>query len=198
IVLRLIGGAAGLGLAYAALRLLVRIGPANLPRLNEVGIDLPTLGFAFSASLFSGVLFSLLPVLKSAGPKIATAVRGVGRTSSQSKERHRASNVLVVVQVALALILLISSGLMIRTFQALRKVNPGFTKPESIQMFRISLPPSQVRQEEQVVRMEVAIRDKLAAIPVVTEVAFSNTVPLDGRRTWDPVSVEDKVYAPGQ
>jgi len=100
--------------------------------------------------------------------------------------------------VALALILLISSGLMIRTFQALRKVNPGFTKPESIQMFRISLPPSQVRQEEQVVRMEVAIRDKLAAIPGVTEVAFSNTVPLDGRRTWDPVSVEDKVYAPGQ
>jgi len=198
IVLGLIGGAAGLGLAYAALRLLVRIGPANLPRLNEVGIDLPTLGFAFSASLFSGVLFSLLPVLKSAGPKIATAVRGVGRTSSQSKERHRASNVLVVVQVALALILLISSGLMIRTFQALRKVNPGFTKPESIQMFRISLPPSQVRQEEQVVRMEVAIRDKLAAIPGVTEVAFSNTVPLDGRRTWDPVSVEDKVYAPGQ
>jgi putative ABC transport system permease protein len=198
ILLGLSGGAAGLGLAYAGLRLLIRIGPENLPRLNELGIDLPTLGFAFCASLFSGVLFSLLPVLKGAGARMATALRGMGRTSSQSRERHRASNVLVVAQVALALILLISSGLMIRTFQALRNVSPGFTKPESIQIFRIWLPASQVEQPEQVVRTEVAIRDKLAAIPGVTAVAFSNTVPLDGRPSWDPVWAEDKVYASGQ
>ena len=198
ISLGLIGGAAGVGLAYAALRLLVTIGPSNLPRLNELGIDLPTLGFAFGASVFSGVLFSLMPVLKGAGPRIATALRAVGRTSSQSKERHRASNILVVAQVALALILLISSGLMIRTFQALRNVEPGFTKPESIQVFRIWLPGSQVQQPEQVVRIEVAIRDKLAAIPGVTAVAFSNTVPLDGRLSWDPVWAEDQVYPSGQ
>jgi predicted permease len=198
ILLGLIGGAVGVGLAYLGLRLLVRIGPANLPRLNELGIDLPTLGFAFGASVFSGVLFSLLPVLKGAGPKIATALRGIGRTSSQSKERHRASNVLVVVQVALALILLIGSGLMIRTFQALRNVNPGFTKPESIQIFRIWMPWSQVERVEDVVRMQVAIRDKLTSIPGVAVVAFSNTVPLDGRTSWDPVWAEDKVYASGQ
>jgi predicted permease len=198
IMLGLAGGAVGIGLAYAALRLLLRIGPANLPRLNELAIDLPTLGFSFCASLFSGVSFSLMPMLKGAGSKIATVVRGSGRTSSQSKERHRASAVLVVAQVALALILLISSGLMIRTFQALRNVNPGFTKPESIQIFRLSLPFSRFPQMEQVVRTEVAIRDKLAEIPGVTEVAFSNTVPLDGRLSWDPVSVEDKVYPAGE
>jgi predicted permease len=198
IMLGLAGGAAGIGLAYAALRLLLRIGPANLPRLNELAIDLPTVGFAFCASLFSGVLFSLMPMLKGAGSTIATAVRGSGRTSSQSKERHRASAVLVVAQVALALILLISSGLMIRTFQALRNVNPGFTNPESIQVFRLSLPFSRFPQMEQVVRTEVAIRDKLAEIPGVTGVAFSNTVPLDGRLSWDPVSVEDKVYPAGE
>ena len=198
ILLSLIGGAFGIGLAYVGLRLLVRIGPANLPRLNELGIDLLTLGFAFCASLFSGVLFSLMPMLKGAGTRMAGALRGVGRTSSQSKERHRASNVLVVAQVALALILLISSGLMIRTFQALRNVDPGFTRPESIQIFRIWLPFSQVQRTEEVARIEVAIRDKLAGIPGVTAVAFSNTVPLDGRRVWDPVSVEDKIYAPGQ
>ena len=198
ILLGLIGGAAGVGLAYAGLRLLVRIGPANLPRLNELGIDLPTLGFAFCASLFSGVLFSLMPVLKGAGPRMAAAFHGIGRTSSQSKERHRASNVLVVAQMALALILLISSGLMIRTFQALRNVDPGFTKPESIQVFRIWLPWSEVQQVEQVVRIEVAIRDKLAEIPGVIAVAFSNTVPLDGRLSWDPVWAEEKVYASGQ
>jgi predicted permease len=197
IVLGLAGGAAGIGLAYLGLRLLVRIGPANLPRLNELAIDLRTLGFALCASVFSGVLFSLMPVLKGAGPGMATALRGIGRSSSQSRERHRASNVLVVAQVALALILLISSGLMIRTFEALRNVEPGFTKPESIQMFRIWLPGSQVQEPEQVVRTEVAIRDKLAAIPGVTAVAFSNTVPLDGRLSWDPVWAEDKVYGSG-
>ena len=198
IVLGLVGGAAGIGLAYAALRLLVRIGPSNLPRLNELTIDLRTLSFALCASLLSGVLFSLMPVLKGAGARMATALRGMGRTSSQSKESHRASNVLVVAQVALALSLLICSGLMIRTFQALKNVEPGFTKPESIQIFRINLPGTLVREPEQVVRTEVAIRDKLAAIPGVTAVAFSNTVPLDGRLSWDPVWAEDKVYASGQ
>ena len=100
--------------------------------------------------------------------------------------------------MALALILLISSGLMIRTFQALRNVDPGFTKPESIQIFRIWLPGSQIEEPEQVVRTEVAIRDKLARDSRVTAVAFSNTVPLDGRLSWDPVWAEDKVYASGQ
>jgi len=198
ILLGQIGGAVGVGLAYAGLRLLVRIGPANLPRLNELRIDLPTLGFAFCASVFSGVLFGLMPVLKGAGPRIAAALHSIGRNSSQSRERHRASNILVVAQVALALILLISSGLMIRTFQALRNVNPGFTKPESIQIFRIWLPPSAFHQVEQVVRIEVAIRDKLASIPGVTAVGFSNTVPLDGRLMWDSVWVEDKLYATGE
>ena len=198
ILLSLIGGAVGVGFAYAGLRLLVTIGPQNLPRLNELAIDLPTLGFAFSASLFSGVLFSLLPVLKGAGAKMVTALRGIGRTASQSKQRHRASNVLVVAQMALAIILLISSGLMIRRFQALRNVDPGFTEPESIQVFRLSLPFSGFPRPEQVAQTELAIRDKLAAVPGVTAVAFSNTVPLDGRTSWDPVWAQDKVYPAGQ
>jgi putative ABC transport system permease protein len=198
ILLSLIGGAVGVGLAYAGLRLLISIGPQNLPRLSELAIDLPTLGFAFGASLFSGLLFSLLPVLRGAGARIATALRSMGRTSSHSKEGHRASNLLVVAQTALALILLISAGLMIRTFQALRNVAPGFTKPESIQILRISLPQSLFQQPEQVIQTEIAIRDKLAEVPGVTAVAFSNTVPLDGRRSWDPVWAQDKVYPPGQ
>jgi predicted permease len=198
LLLGLIGGAAGVGVAYAGLQLLIHIGPTNLPRLNELGIDLPTLGFAFGASLFSGVLFSLLPVLKGAGPRIAAALHGVGRTSSQNRERHRASNILVVAQTALAVILLIGSGLMIRTFQALRNVDPGFTKPASLQIFRLWLPFSAVAEPAEVARIEVTIRDKLAAIPGVAAVAFSNAVPLDGRLMWDPVSVEGKVFPPGQ
>ena len=198
ILLSLIGGAVGVGLAYVGLRLLISIGPQNLPRLSELAIDVPTFGFAFCAALVSGVLFSLLPVLRGAGARIATALRSMGRTSSHSKEGHRASNLLVVAQTALALILLISAGLMIRTFQVLRNIAPGFTKPESIQILRISLPNSQFQQPEQVIQTEIAIRDKLAEVPGVTAVAFSNTVPLDGRRNWDPVWAQDKVYPPGQ
>ena len=198
ILLSLIGGAVGVGLAYAGLRLLVRIGPENLPRLSELAIDLPTFSFAFCASLVAGLLFSLLPVLRGAGARIATALRSMGRTSSPSKERHRASNALVVTQTALALILLIGAGLMIRTFQALRNVAPGFTQPESIQILRISLSQSQFQQPEQVIRAQIEIRDRLAEVPGVTAVAFSNTVPLDGRRSWDPVLVQDKVFPPGE
>jgi putative ABC transport system permease protein len=72
------------------------------------------------------ILFGMIPATKYAGPRIVTALRGGGRTSSQTRERHRANNALVVTQVALALVLLIGSGLMIRTFQALRRVDPGF------------------------------------------------------------------------
>ena len=93
-------------------------------------------------SLLSGLLFGLIPALKYAGPRIAPALRSGGRTASHSRERHRARNMLVVAQVALALVLLVSSGLMIRTFQALRTVEPGFTHPEQLQTVRISIPPS--------------------------------------------------------
>jgi predicted permease len=197
LLLSLIGGAAGVGLAYAGLRLLVAIGPANLPRLSEISIDLPALGFTLAVSLFSGLLFGFMPVLKYAGPRAAMALREGGRTSSQSRERHRASRVLVVVQVALAMVLLVGSGLMIRAFQALRHVEPGFTKPESIQTFRILLQTVPGQELEQVVRIENAIGDKLAAIPGVRSVAFSSTVPLDGRVNWDPLWVQG-VYPPGQ
>ena len=109
-------------------------------------------------------------MVKYAGPHLATALRAGGRSLSSSRERHRARNTLVVVQVALALVLLIGSGLMIRTFQALRNVQPGFTHPEELQLMHISIPEAQVKETEQVMRMENAMLDKLAAIPGVTSV----------------------------
>ena len=136
------GGALGLGLARVALTLLVSRGPASLPRLHEIAIDTRALGFAFVVSLLAGLAFGLLPALKYAGPRLSTALRGVGRTATMSRERHRARNALVVAQVALALVLLVSSGLMIRTFQALRAVEPGFARPETLQTVEISIPPS--------------------------------------------------------
>jgi hypothetical protein len=90
--------------------LLVFLAPANLPRLDRIGIDPPVLLFTLAIALASGVLLSLIPILKYAGRHVAPALRSGGRSASQSRERHRARNTLVVVQVALALVLLVSSG----------------------------------------------------------------------------------------
>ena len=198
LTLGIMGGVLGLGLAYTATRILIAKGPATLPRLTEIGIDPMVLGFTVAVSLFAGLLFGLIPVVKYAGPHLGTALRAGGRTLSQSRERHRARNTLVVVQVALALVLLIGSGLMIRTFQALRNVQPGFTHPEELQLLRIAIPEAQVKASEQVMRMQNAMLDKLAAIPGVTSVAFANGAPLEGANSNDLIYAEDKNYGVGQ
>ena len=139
--LGVLGGALGLGLAYAALRILVAKGPATLPRLNEIRIDPLVLAFCLGVSVLSGALFGLIPVLKYAGARGGATLGGVGRTIGQSREHNRARNTLVVVQVALALVLLVGSGLMIRTFQQLRRVQPGFTHGSTRATSTASEPP---------------------------------------------------------
>jgi predicted permease len=103
-----------------------------------------------------------------------------------------------VVQVALALVLLISSGLMIRTFVALKHVPPGFTRPQEVQTLRISIPPSQVADPLQVVRMEEAIVDKIAALPGVSLVALSSVVPMTNSGWADPLYASDRAYTESQ
>src|ERR1700689_4722117 len=115
------------------LRSLVAIGPSNLPRLNEIAIDARGLGFTFVLSVLSGLLFGLIPALKYTGPPSSLALQSAGRTISVSRDRHRARNLLVVGQVAMALVLLMSAGLMIRTFGALRKADPGFADLQHLQ-----------------------------------------------------------------
>jgi predicted permease len=198
LVLGLTGGALGVGIAYLGLRALVSMGPSQMPRLTEIGIDPVVLAFALAISLFTSLLFGAVPVLKYAGPHIASALRGGGRSSSHSVERHRARNTLVIVQVALALVLLIGSGLMIRTFQALRGVNPGFTNPESIQLLRTFIPDAQVKEPVKAVRMQNDMVEKLAAIPGVTSVSFGGGAAMDGFDSNDPVFAKDKVYAAGE
>ncbi|HYL78643.1 MAG TPA: ABC transporter permease [Bryobacteraceae bacterium] len=199
VLLGLIGGAAGVALAYGGLRLLAAIGPSNLPRLSEISLDGRAIGFTLILSLLSGLLFGLIPALKYAGPRIAIALRSAGRTASVSRERHRARNLLVVAQVAMALVLLVSAGLMIRTFQALRTVEPGFTHPERLQTMRIAIPAALVKDPQRVTRMQNDIADKLAALPGVTSVAFTSGMPLEGiPPNWDDIEVEGKSYARGE
>ncbi len=193
-----LGGLLGLGLSYAALRLLQSMAPANLPRLDEIGIDGSVLLFTVVVSLAAGLLFGAIPAFKHAGPHLGTALRAGGRSLSQSKERKRARSTLVVVQIALALVLLVSSGLMIRTFRALKHVPPGFSQPEHVQTLRIFIPESAVKDAVAVVHTEQQILDKLAAIPGVSSVGLTTVIPMDGSGWHDPVFVEDHPLTDGQ
>ena len=195
VILGLAGGALGVLVAYAGLRLLVTIGPANLPRLNEISVDARTLGFTLLLSVLSGLILGLIPVFRYAGPRISATLQSAGRTASVSRERHRARNVLVVAQVAIALVLLVSAGLMIRTAQALRTVEPGFTGPGQIQTVRISIPTSLIPDSRLVLRTQNDLADKLKSIPEVTSVGFASEAPMEGEPpNWDNIFPEGKTY----
>lgn len=174
------GGVLGLALAYVGLRPLLTAAPANLPRLSEISVDPRVLAFTVALSLLSSLIFGLIPAIKSARPRITNALHRGGGSFGGSRERVRGRNVLVVAQVALAVVLLVSAVLMIRTFQALLAVPPGFAEPQSLQTTRISIPLSAAQQPVQVARMQQSILDKLAAIPGVTSVAFSSSMPMEG------------------
>ena len=195
VVLGLVGGAAGLGLAYGAVRLLVALAPGNLPRLDEIAIDGTVLLFTLAISIAAGLLFGAIPVFKYAGADVAAGLHGGGRTSSASRDRHRARSTLVVVQVALALVLLVGAGLMIRTFESLRQVRPGFARPEEALTFRLTIPSAQVKDADAVVRMHQAIAERVAAVPGVASVAMTSIVPMTGQGWHDPVFAFDKTYA---
>jgi len=198
VTLGILGGAIGLALAYAALQGLVAMAPRNLPRLAEIGIDTTVLLFALGVSVLSGVLFGLIPIFKYAGSRIAGSMRQGGRGLSQSRERHRARSVLVIAQVALALVLLIGAGLMIRTFEAMRTVQPGFSNPEQVQAVSISIPSAQVKDPEAVFQMQRAILEKIQQIPGVISAAFGSTIPMDGNQSFDPIWPEDRPFEAGK
>ena len=199
VLLSVLGGLLGLGVAWAALRALEASGPTGLPRLDEIALDGSALGFTLVVSLVSGVLLGLAPALKFPRRRIAASLQGSTRGGGTSRQRHRTQNVLVVAQVALAVVLLVGSGLMIRTFQALRSVHPGFTEPEQLQVMRIAIPTALVAEPERVLRLQNDLADRLSAIPGVTSAALISSMPMEGIATnFDIISVEDKPTVPGE
>ena len=198
LMVAMLGGALGLGLAYGTLRILRAVAPSGLPRIHEIGIDGPGLLFTLAATLLASVLVCCVPIFKYAGVRLATGIREGARSVSQSREQHRARSVLVVVQVALALVLLICSGLMIRTFRALTNVNPGFAGAADLQTLRISIPDTQVKEPESVVRMEEEILRRIQSIPGVSSASIGTVIPMSGGGWHDPIFVEDRTYAEGE
>jgi predicted permease len=196
LVLAVLAGALGMGLAAAGIRLLMAIAPEGLPRLHEIAIDRVVLLFTLVISLLAGLLFGLLPAARLRATRLAASLKEGGRGASDGRERHRLRNALVVSEIALALILLVAAGLMIRSFQAMRQVDPGFTNPGEVLTFRVSIPEALVSDLEQTIRTHEQIVRKIEQIPGVTSVGLTSSITLDGSHSSDPIFVEDFPTAP--
>jgi hypothetical protein len=197
VLLGIAGGALGLTLAYGALRMLAASELAHLPRIHDISIDPTVMAFTVGVSLAAGLLFGLVPVFKYARPRASDELRGGGRWLTGSRERHRARSFLVVVQVGLAMVLLVGSGLMIRTFRALRDVDPGFAGAGELETMHIGIPETQVKDPERAIRMEEEILRKIEAIPGVSAVAAINVIPVEGGLN-NPVFAEDQSSPEGK
>jgi len=195
VVIGAAGTVLGLVLAYVGLQGLIAIGP-SLPRLQEIAVYPPVLGFTVAVALASTLLFGSITALKVA-LHIDTPLTGAARGSSASRERNAARNTLVVVQVALALVLVVSAALMIRTFQALRDVDPGFSEPATIQTARIWIPNVLASDPEAYTRMQHEMLDKIDVLPGVASAGFASVLPMESPPISPPILVEGETLAPG-
>ena len=192
LVLGLLGGLVGLGLAFGGVRLLIWMGPETLPRMGEITLDPVVLAFTLGISLLSGLLFGLFPVVRVGGLDLVSSLKEGGRGGSGGRVRHRARNTLVVTQMALALVLLAGSGLMIRSYQALRAVDPGFANPEEVLTFGVAIPPAEIEDAAVVALAYEDMWRRLQAIPGVTSVGASNNVNMEhGQSAGGALAVED-------
>jgi predicted permease len=194
-VLGVAGSVLGLGLAYVGVQLLMAIAPSNLPRLEEIAVHSPVFAFNLAMTLASTLVFGSITALKVA-LHIDAPMSGGPRGSSAGRARSTTRNALVVVQVALALVLLVCAALMIRTFQALRHVDPGFSEPATIQTAQIWIPFSLSSAGLAArARVQREIREAIAALPGVASVGFASDIPMGRPYNMAAVSVEGETIA---
>jgi len=189
------GGIVGLVLAWAGVRLLVAFGPANLPRLSEVRIDAVVVLFTAVLSLIAAFAFGAIPLLRLA--PIAATLHDSGRGQTATRGQHRARHVLMTAQVALALVLLVASGLMVRSVQQLRNIDLGFD-PTSALTFGVALPERPYDTRERAASAHRAILERLNALPGVVSASASSTLPLSGANYGNGLIVENELPDPSQ
>jgi predicted permease len=195
-LLCVVGGAAGLAAAAVGVRLLVRFGPPDLPRLSEVAVDAFTAGWAALLVLIATFVFAAIPLLQRSGP-LAGTLREGGRSATAGRARFRTRNALMAGQVALALVLLVGSGLMVRSFLRLRAVNPGFTA-EHVFTFDVSLTSSDYADRARAVRFHEALLERVRALPGVSSAGAISCIPLTGSCWGDPLLVRGRPRQPGE
>ncbi|HEV7509922.1 MAG TPA: ABC transporter permease [Thermoanaerobaculia bacterium] len=190
ITLALMAGALGLGLAALGMRLLVHLGPEGIPRLDEIGIDGYVLAFTAAVSIAAGLVCGGLALLRFGRPEMVPALKEGGRGGSAGRERLWTRAVLVVVQMALALVLLVGSGLMAKSFWRLRGVNPGFSS-QGVLTLRLYLPSARYPDAPSTVRFNQQLLEKVRALPGVVGAGTVSILPLSGGNSNSGYTIED-------
>ena len=193
ILLALIGGLAGIGVGFAALRLVLALHPPAVPRMDGIHIDLTVLACALLASLFAGVLFGLAPAISAVRSNVNDGLRERAGSASRGFAFQRA--LLVVVETALACVLLTGTGLALSGLWSIRNVDPGFS-PENVLTFRVAAPEALIGQ--QVTEFYRQIADRIRDLPGVNSAAVARDLPLSGTDPSMPITVDGRNPAPAQ
>jgi predicted permease len=188
-VLGLTGGILGLGLAYWGTETLIAAKPAELPRLEQIGLDSTVVLFTLGAALLSGLIFGSIPALQATNEHLLRGLQESGRASGGGRRAHRVRSALVVAEMALAVILLTGSGLLIRSFMELTRVDPGF-QPDGAIAVRVSFQGETYRTGDPVRRRIAEIEERLRALPGVTAVGTGSVLPLGGLGALNDFAVE--------
>ncbi len=197
LLLALIGGTLGLLLGAWGMDLILAFKPETLPRLDEMSLDNRVLWFTALMSLVSGLIFGIAPAIQSGRTHLNTALKDGGRSETESFAKRRLRNVLVVSEFALALMLLIGAGLMIRSFQSLQQVNPGFNPNHTLTM-QINLPRNKYRDAAQAAAFQQQFLQKVESLPVVESASLSMALPPNLLIMTNPFAIEGNLPAPGE
>ena len=194
-VLTLVGTAFGLALAWASIRGLAAWGPANIPRLHEVGVNNVVLMFTAAISIAVAVVFGAIPVFRTT-PSLVAVLKEGGRTTTTGHVGFHTRGALVVTQIALALVLLIGSGLMVRSFWNLRNVDPGFDA-EGVLTFEIGLPSADYANRQVAAAFQQQLLDRFGSLPGVEHAGAVSCLPLLGWCSGDPLYERGAPPTPG-
>jgi putative ABC transport system permease protein len=196
VLLSLVGGAVGLGLAVWLVRVLVLLIPKNTPRVEEIRLDYRVVLFTLGTSLLTGISFGLAPAFQAARTNLNDVLKEAGRTGSDTSRRLRLRNLLVVSEFALSLVLLIGAGLMVKSLLRLQEVKPGF-EPAKLMTMRIALPATKYENFKQSHAFFEQLFDRLAARPEIESVGAINLLPFGGGGGDRSFSIEDQPIVAG-
>ena len=191
VLLAVCGGLAGIFLAVWGVDVLKSIGAQTVPRLREVDLDFTVLVTTLVISVGTGIFFGIIPGLASAKPELTEALKEGGRGSTEGRRRNRVRNVLVVAEVALALVLLTSAALLMKSFVRLQNVSPGFN-PRNVMTMEISLPKLKYNSNEAAVRFTDEAERRIATLPGVEAAAFTAILPLSGTNSDSSFAIEGR------
>jgi putative ABC transport system permease protein len=179
VLLSILGGSLGLLLAVWGVDLLMSASPADIPRVKEIGLDARALGFTFAVSIMTGLIFGLAPALQASKLDLNETLKEGGRGSTEGLRRNRVRSLLVVSEIALSLVLLVSAGLLIKSFMRLSEVNPGFN-PDHVLTVGVSLPPAKYTEERQQAAFFRETLERLRNSPGIVSAGAVFTLPLSG------------------